>query len=447
MQRASGWSGGDRAPGGGGTRMWGRVVEPGRGGAVVIHPPWSELPQAALSVQGGTASSPGGQGQAGRRRSPGRAGRRHVRSDAAGARARPSIPAAPADAMTLDAAALAADVSVGPTRGDLGRRRHRRRRGDPPDRDQRRSVRRPARCGRLISGRARQGIELEAGGTIYVSGTVDASGAPDTGQAGGAIHLSATQIVITGQLLASGGERRHGRRGGRRHADGDPGGRVERRDRGVRRQRHRRRAVTGGAGGALDGDGGRRRDPRGHRPRPRRRGDGRRAAAARGGAAATLTIDADGAVTLGGIIDARGGLAKASGAGGAIVGRRGRRRARRRDRAPRPAIAILVPVDATGGDGDAGRRRGRHRHARAGHRQRQRQRPEGHRRRAAATRCPRPAPAAWSTAARAPIPAAAASTSPARSSRAAARSRGRHRQRRRGRPRRHRAHPDRRRRS
>ena len=76
------------------------------------------------------------------------------------------------------------------------------------------------------------------------------------------------------------------------------------------------------------------------------------AGSARGGAAASLTINADGAVTLGGIIDGRGGRpppaqrveAVGGGAAGAIhVG----------ETAPPPTISVLVPLVASGGDGVA----------------------------------------------------------------------------------------------
>ena len=40
-------------------------VDGGPGNAVVLHPPWKELPQPSLSVEGGTALSARGQGQPG----------------------------------------------------------------------------------------------------------------------------------------------------------------------------------------------------------------------------------------------------------------------------------------------------------------------------------------------------------------------------------------------
>src|SRR6185436_4635974 len=86
-------------------------VGPDGPGAVVLHPPWAELPQPAVSVQGGTAFSPGGLGQ------PGGVVHLVAQGDVTidpmlPAPAAPDVPAPPADATAVDANALAADVNV-----------------------------------------------------------------------------------------------------------------------------------------------------------------------------------------------------------------------------------------------------------------------------------------------------------------------------------------------
>ena len=56
-------------------------------------------------------------------------------------------------------------------------------------------------------GASRQGLVLSApAGTVYVTGTVDTSGADGAGQAGGPITINALRVVITGRLLSAGGD-------------------------------------------------------------------------------------------------------------------------------------------------------------------------------------------------------------------------------------------------
>jgi len=274
----------------------------------------------AVDVSGGTATSPGGQGQPG--------GTVHLMAAGdltidAPVQVMPSMSAAvmaatpqvPADATTIDAAALAADVSApgnavisgDVTTGGGEAIRTISAAGDL-------YVTGTLRAGDL--GGNRQGLDLKATGTIYVSGSVDASGAVDTGQGGGTLHLSAKQIVVTGKLLASGG-------------DGD---------------------TAGGAAGAVTitsmGDV----NVSGTISLRGGAATGTSAGAAQGGAAATLTIDGTGAVDIGGTVDARGGTATSKGAGAIAGGTAG---AIRIGETMAPAsITIHVPVIATGGAGD-----------------------------------------------------------------------------------------------
>jgi hypothetical protein len=275
---------------------------------------WPQLP-AELSVQGGSALATSGQGQNG--------GTLHLISqgdtsfDPTMAPAPTQIPAAPAGAMALGASALAADVSVSgdavigsdATTGGSDAVRKISVSGDL-------YVTATLRAGDLGSGR--QGLDLEVGGTIYVSGAVDASGGSGSGEAGGALRLVGKQLVVTGTLSSAGG-------------DGTTGGGAAG---GINIQTSGEVLLGGSVlirGGAATGVGG---------------------GGAQGGAAGTLTIDANGAVALGGTIDGRGGIAAATAAGGTIAG--GAAGAIRiGETAPPTAITVFVPVVASGGPGGA----------------------------------------------------------------------------------------------
>jgi hypothetical protein len=227
------------------------------------------------------------------------------------------VPAAPSGTQAIDAAALGADVSAPGTAvisGDVTTSGGDATRVISANGDL--FVTGTLRAADL--GGARQALDLKATGTLYVTGTVDASGAAGGGQAGGAIHLTANQIVVNGKLLSSGG-------------DG---------------------TTSGGAAGAIAiasmGDvnlsgtirlrGGAASDTS--------------AGAAQGGAAATLTIDAKGAVDVGATLDARGGVATSK-VGGTIAG--GAAGAVKIGEQTAPAsIMVRVPVIAKGGAGDAG---------------------------------------------------------------------------------------------
>jgi hypothetical protein len=140
-------------------------------------------------------------------------------------------------------------------------------------------------------GGSTQGLSLNApAGTVYVGGSVDASGAAaangsGNGAAGGEITISARSIVVVGLLDTSGGD-----------AVGSG-------------------AVTGGAAGAV------RLTAHGDMwlARVRLHGGGAKSsnASATGGAAAALTADADGTLQVTDLVDARGGPAIATGAASA----------------------------------------------------------------------------------------------------------------------------------
>jgi hypothetical protein len=292
------------------------VVGQGCGGSSAAKAPDGSVVASTpqLDVSGGSASSPGGQGQPG--------GVVHflaggdITVDTSAQPTPPMVPAPPSGTMAIDAAALAADVNApGPavisgdvTAGGSDGVRTINANGDL-------FVTGTLRGADL--GGSRQGLTLKSTGTIYVTGTVDASGAAGGGQAGGAINLSANQIVLTGKLLSSGG-------------DG---------------------TTSGGAAGPITvtstGD-------VGLTGTIRLRGGAATdtsAGAAQGGAAATLTIDATGAVDIGAAIDARGGVATskvtgtvAGGAAGAV---------RIGEKAEPTSIIVRVPVLAKGGAGDA----------------------------------------------------------------------------------------------
>jgi hypothetical protein len=356
----SSYPAGETTPGSGGGGDGGAGSVSGSGGAAdggAGSPqtgPWVELARPTLSVQGGTALSPGGQGQPG--------GVIHLVSSgdtdfdpAQPAVAAPSVPATPAGATALGASALANDAAVS---GDAAIDGNVATGGTD-------AIRKISVSGDLYLtgtlrtadlGSARQGIDLAVSGTLYLAGTLDASGAAGSGQAGGAIHLAAARIIVTGRLSSAGGEgpgnggaagavaltatqgivvtgtvdASGGNASGADSVTGGPAGNLTLQANaaiGVAGTVH----LRGGAGSTTG------------------------ALSAQGGAAATLTINADGAVTLGGVIDARGGPATTAASGGTngTVAGGAAGAVRVGEMAPPPAIAILVPVVAGGGDGIA----------------------------------------------------------------------------------------------
>jgi hypothetical protein len=207
-------------------------------------------------------------------------------------------------------------------------------------------------------GASRQGLVLSApAGTVYVSGTVDTSGTDGAAQAGGPITITALRVVITGRLDSSGGDgggvagaagaititasQTLFAGGGLFAAGGNARGAgsvVGGKGADVTLQAGGELALAGSArirGGAAEGLGGQ----------------------AQGGAAGSLLVRADAAVQIGGILDARGGLATATAApaaagsisggvpGNLTVGETG-------GRVP-TSIAVISPIVATGGEGQA----------------------------------------------------------------------------------------------
>jgi hypothetical protein len=202
-------------------------------------------------------------------------------------------------------------------------------------------------------GQARQALALKApNGTVYVTGTIDTSGAAGTGQAGGALTIVARQLVVTGSILTAGG-------------DGATAGLAG--------------AVTltlaDGAflSGTLDASGGNASAPgsasggRGGDLAIQAGGDvvlggttrvrGGAAASTAGananaGDAGTITIDSDAALAATGTLDGRGGFATVSGgAGSPRAGAAGTLKIG--ENAPPKMVGILVPLLLGGGDGPA----------------------------------------------------------------------------------------------
>jgi hypothetical protein len=277
--------------------------------------PWATLSPPQVSVQGGTALSASGQGQNG--------GVVHLVSqgdtsfDPTQAPAKPTIPATPSGATAVGASALGADVSIN---GDAVVSADVTTTGSD-------AVRKISASGDLYVtatlqagdlGAGRQGLDLEAGGTIYVSGAVDASGASGSGEAGGALILNAKQVIVTGSLSTAGGDGTQ---------SGGPAGALSVRTSG--------NVLLAGSvlfrGGAASGSGG---------------------GGAQGGAAATLTIDANGSVALGGTVDGRGGVASSSASGGTIAGGAAGG-IHIGETAPPTTILVFVPVVVSGGAGGA----------------------------------------------------------------------------------------------
>ncbi len=277
---------------------------------------WTVLaPAEQVTVQGGTALSAAGQGQNG--------GVVHlvaqgdISFDPTQAPAKMTIPKAPSGATTIAASALGADLSI---TGDAVV-------GADVTTSGADAVRKISASGDLYVnatlqagdlGAGRQGLDLEAGGTIYVTGAVDTSGASGSGEAGGALRLAGKQVIVTGRLSSAGG-------------DGIQSGGAA----GALTVQTTGNVLLAGTvvfrGGAATGDGG---------------------GGAQGGAASALTIDADGSAAIGGTVDGRGGIASASATGGTIAG--GAAGAIHiGETAPPTTITIFVPVVVSGGAGGA----------------------------------------------------------------------------------------------
>ncbi|HET6282033.1 MAG TPA: hypothetical protein VFH73_13745 [Polyangia bacterium] len=345
---AGGGLGGGDGSGGDGS---GATGSGGTAGPVPNNSPWPALPGAAVSVQGGAASSAGGQGQDG--------GKVHLTAHGAVTidAALPALPAADvppaaADVMVLAPSATMADVSApGNVRiegGVFG------------GTDAVRSITAAGNIyvmGTVRSadlGGARQGIKLNApAGDVFIVGDLDTSGPDgDTGANGGSIEISARAVVVTGKLHSGGG--------GGAVAGGAAGavtitvnstvvatGTID--------------ASGGDAAGAGATSGGAGADVKiqaggdvslGGSVRVRGGAATGRGSDARGGAAARLRIDADGIARILGSIDARGGIATAAMAGGVVsggvagavtVG----------ESAPPTEVAVRGPVLLTGGPGQA----------------------------------------------------------------------------------------------
>jgi hypothetical protein len=313
-------------------------------------PPWIEPTAAGINLQGGVATSNGGQGQPG--------GTVHLISnqnivvDPAGpAAAAPVVPAAPADALAVTA--VTADLTTpGSARvGDVTTG------GAEPVRTISASAGDLFIAGTLRSadlGASRQALSLSApAGTVYVTGTVDTSGADGAGQTGGAITITALRVVISGRLDSSGGDsiltggasgpititasQTISVVGGLVTAGGNARGAgavVGGKAGDVTLQAVGDLVLAGSSrlrGGAAEGLG----------------------SEAQGGAAATLLIRADASVQVGGILDARGGLATAAAPGRVAGGAPGSLKVGEvGGRAP-TSIAVISPVNATGGGGQA----------------------------------------------------------------------------------------------
>jgi hypothetical protein len=242
--------------------------------AVPPMPAWTELVAPAVSLAGGEAQAPSGHAMPG--------GQLHLVSrggitfDVTIPTA-PVVPATPADAVRPTS--LGADLSAPGSiviEGVVASS------GAEAERVITASgdifVVGTLRAGDLGTGR--QSLRLVAGGSIYVTGLIDASGDPIAGTSAGAISLRSTHdILITGVVDVMGGDA---------IGDGD---------------------VIGGSGGTLTVQVGGDLTMVGT---TRVRGGAAisTAGGAQGGPAGTTIINADGAVVLGGVLDTRGGVAR-----------------------------------------------------------------------------------------------------------------------------------------
>ena len=346
-------AGGTAVDGAPGTMVDGSVVVPDT--APAAPPPWVELTAPGINFQGGAATSAGGLGQPGG--SVHLVSRQNIVIDMSRApAAAPVVPAPPADAVAV--ATLAVDLATPGTArvGDLTSA------GTEPVRTIAAAAGDLFITGSLRSadlGTGRQAIRLSApAGTVYVSGSVDTSGGAG-GKSGGAITITALRVVITGRLDSSGAD------GG---ATGGAAGAIT-------ITAEQSLSVTGGlitAGGnaAAAGTvvGGRAGDVTLQAGgdlvlagTSRLRGGAAQSmgAEAQGGAAASLLIRADASVLIGGILDARGGLATAAATGGRVAG--GAAGALKigdvGGREP-ASVTLISALNATGGSGQASGGRG-----------------------------------------------------------------------------------------
>ncbi len=156
-----------------------------------------------VALEGGAATSVGGQAQAGGLAHLVSAGGITIGPDFQPS-AMPASQSAPAGTSPLAAASLSADVnapgSIAIT-GDV----------DSGGGDNVRSI---VAAGDIFVdgtlrgadlGGARQGLSLKANGTVYVSGNLDTSGAAGAGQAGGPLTIIAQQLIVTGKVTTAGG--------------------------------------------------------------------------------------------------------------------------------------------------------------------------------------------------------------------------------------------------
>jgi hypothetical protein len=204
-------------------------------------------------------------------------------------------------------------------------------------------------------GASRQGLTLNApAGTVYVTGTIDTSGAPGAGQAGGALTIVAHRLVVTGKLLTTGG-------------DGDTAGAAGAINVTVADSAYLSGAIDASGGratGAGTTDGG-----HGGNFTIQAGGDVLLAGAAAvrgggavsagtadatGGDAGTITIDSKGTVAFTGTVDGRGGGVTASGGGGTGSANGGAAAVLRVGETTRPqSVGLSVPLLLDGGGGPA----------------------------------------------------------------------------------------------
>jgi hypothetical protein len=313
----------------------------------VSNPP---LTTPAVALEGGAAPSAGGQGQAG--------GLVHLVSGGGitigadfQAPAMPASQSAPAGTAPLAASSLGADVNAPGSIAITGNVASSG--GD--------GVRQITAAGDIFIdgtlraadlGGARQGLILKANGTVYVSGSLDTSGAAGAGQAGGALTIVAHQLVVTGKIATAGGNGVTGGAAGPLTID-----------------------TSGGAyfGGTVDASGG---DANGMQSVAAGRGgdlslkagadvlfaggasfhggaaSAMGANAVQGGGAGNITIDTGGTVGFTGTLDDRGGLAQGGAGSPSVVA--GAAGALKVGENARPAmIGVTVPLLLTGGDGQA----------------------------------------------------------------------------------------------